>query len=233
MKRLLRSLLATRRPSFVWRTDCEALLDAGVEVAGVVRLRPQTVVLRHQLATLAEFRSPPLQDVLERILTKSHNWYADMLTVTLALEVSESGRFEDGVEVISDFVRELLPDEAKSDPSLWIRDGSGLSPSNLVTPTTVVRVLAYALMQPWGTIVVEALARPGVGSLAAWPRLPPLAAKTGTLRHTVALAGILGPRSDAPVIFCYFVNHQPERPSAARGEIASALGRWRSIAAPR
>ena len=208
----------------------EALRDAGVEVEGIVRLRSQVVQPGPQFATLAEFRSRPLQDVLERILTKSHNWYADMLTLTLALEVSGSGRFEDGVEVISDFVTELLPDHAKSETSLWIRDGSGLSSSNLVTPNTVVRVLAHALMQPWGTTMVDALARPGSGTLAAWPRLPPLAAKTGTLRHTVALAGVLGPGSKAPVIFCYFVNHQPERPAAARREIASALGRWRSFA---
>ena len=109
----------------------EALLDAGVEVAGVVRLT-QTVVPHHQFATLAEFRSRPLQDVLERILTKSHNWYADMLTLTLALEVSDSGRFEDGVEVISDFVTEFLPGGAKTGASLWIRDGSGLSLSTQI-----------------------------------------------------------------------------------------------------
>lgn len=214
----------------VARRLLEALRDAGVEVGGIVRLRSQVVRSGPQIATLAEFRSRPLQDVLERVLTKSHNWYADMLTLTLALEVSGSGRFEDGVEVISDFVKELLPDNEKSETNLWIRDGSGLSSSNLVTPSTVVRVLAYALMQPWGPTVVDALARPGAGTLAAWPRLPELAAKTGTLRHTVALAGVLGPGSDAPVIFCYFVNHQPERPAAARREIASALSRWRSSA---
>ena len=208
----------------------DALRDAGVEVGGIVRLRSQAVRPGHQFVTLAEFRWSPLQDVLERILTKSHNWYADMLTLTLALEVSGSGRFEDGVEVISNFVNERLPDHAKNKTSLWIRDGSGLSSSNLVTPTAVVRVLAYALMQPWGATLVEALARPGVGTLAAWPRLPPIAAKTGTLRHTIALAGVLDPGSEAPVIFCYFVNHQPERPAAARREIASALGRWRSSA---
>ena len=72
-----------------------------------------------------------------------------MLTLTLALEVAGSGRFEDGVAVISDFVTGLLPDDAKTQANLWILDGSGLSSSNLVTPTTVVRVLAHALAQPW------------------------------------------------------------------------------------
>ena len=139
-----------------------ALGDVGVAVGGVVRLRSQGVGQRGQFETLAEFRSGPLQDVLDRVLTKSHNWYADMLTLTLALEVADSGRFDDGVEVISDFVTGLLPDNARSQASLWIRDGSGLSSSNLVTPTTVVRVLAHALMQPWGGTVVDALARPGV-----------------------------------------------------------------------
>ena len=114
-----------------------------------------------------------------------------------------------------------------------VLDGSGLSSSNLVTPTTVVRVLAHALAQPWGRTLVEALAGPGAGTLAAWPRVPPIAAKTGTLRHTVALAGILDPGPNAPVIFCYFVNHHPERRWAARGEIASALRRWRTFSTSR
>ncbi len=211
----------------------EALAEAGVTVGGAVRLQSRAVGAVDQLAALAELRSRPLEDVLERILTNSHNWYADMVTLTLALEVAGSGRFEDGVEVISDFVTRLLPDEAKTRASLWIRDGSGLSSSNLVTPTAVVRVLAYVLEQPWGRTVVEALAGPGAGTLAAWPRVPPIAAKTGTLRHTVGLAGILDPGPNAPVIFCYFVNHHPERRWAARGEIASALGRWQTLSASR
>jgi len=210
----------------------EALGEAGVTVGGVVRLRSQPVATE-QFNTLAEHRSRPLGDVLEKILTRSHNWYADMLTLTPALEVGRSGRFEDGVDVISDFVTDLLPGEARAVASLWIRDGSGLSPSNLVAPTTIVRVLAHALEQPWGRTVIEALAGPGTGTLAAWPQMPPIAAKTGTLRHTVALAGILDPGSQTPVIFCYFVDHHPERPGVARSEIASAVGRWRDVAASR
>ena len=213
----------------------DTLAEAGVTVEGAVRLQSRPVPASEQISTLAELRSAPLGELLERILTESHNWYADMLTLTLALEVAGSGRFEDGVEVISDFVTGLLDEaeDANTQPSLWIRDGSGLSSSNLVTPTTVVRVLAHALEQPWGRTVVEALAGPGEGTLAAWPRMPPIAAKTGTLRHTVALAGILGPGADTPVIFCYVVNHHPERPWAARSEIASALGRWRAVRAAR
>ncbi len=216
-----------------------ALVDAGVTVEGGVRLGSRAHTDSSAGAALAELRSRPLADLLETILTESHNWYADMLTLTLSREVAGSGRFKDGVDVVSDFASSLDPgggigfvgDNAQA--RLWIRDGSGLSSSNLVTPTTVVRVLAHVFQQPWGRTLIDALADRGTGTLAAWPRLPPVAAKTGTLRHTVGLAGILDVEPDQPVIFCYFVNHHPERPHAARVEIAKALSAWRTLSPAR
>ena len=204
-----------------------ALDDAGVAVDGLVRLVRARAAAADQASVLAELRSPPLDDLLDPILTNSHNWYADTLALTLGMEVAGSGRFGDGVDVIADFAGDLPDDLAPAGNDLSIRDGSGLSAANLVTPATVVRVLAHAAGRPWGRRMIEALAGPGEGTLAAWPRLPPLAAKTGTLRHTVALAGILDPGSDAPVVFCYFVNHHRNR-AAARREIAAALRSWRA-----
>lgn len=221
----------------------DALREAGVTVEGAVRLQARPATARDQGAVLAELRSPPLEELLPETLTESHNWYADTLVLTLGLEVAETGRFDDGVEAIADFMTELVGDGALDplDPPVpsvptapadrWLQDGSGLSPANLVAPATVVRVLAHAVGQPWGRTLIDALAGPGEGTLAGWPRLPPVAAKTGTLRHTVGLAGILDPDSDAPIVFCYFVNHDPRRASAARREIAAALRRWRAAGA--
>jgi D-alanyl-D-alanine carboxypeptidase/D-alanyl-D-alanine-endopeptidase (penicillin-binding protein 4) len=203
----------------------EALADAGVHVDGTVR----RVVSSEPAGgdVLAEFRSETLDVLLPRVLSRSHNWYADMLALTLGLEVAGSGRFDDGVEVVSDFVSEVAAADAP-DAAVSLRDGSGLSAANLVTPATVVQVLQYILDQPWRNTLVEALARPGTGTLGAWPQLPPMAAKTGTLRHTVALAGIIEPTSPAPIVFCYFVNHHPGQVAAARREIAAAVRRWRT-----
>ena len=217
-----------------------ALHAAGVTVEGAVRLRARPGPPRERAAVLAELRSPPLVELLPETLTKSHNWYADTLVLTLGLEVAETGRFDDGVEVIADFLTALAGDGTLVPPvpsvptapaDRWLRDGSGLSPANLVTPAAVVRVLAHAAGQPWGRTLIDALARPGEGTLAGWPRLPPVAAKTGTLRHTVGLAGILDPGSGTPIVFCYFVNHDPRRAPAARREIAAALRRWRAAGA--
>ena len=203
-----------------------ALGEAGVAVEGRVRLERARATAAEAASVLAELRSPPLDDLLDPLLTRSHNWYADTLALTLGLEVAGSGRLDDGVEVVADFALDLRGVGA-GPGDLSLRDGSGLSAANLVTPAAVVRVLAYAARQPWGARLLDALARPGEGTLRAWPRLPPVAAKTGTLRHTVALAGILDPGSEAPVVFCYFVNHH-QGATAARRTIAAALRSWRT-----
>ena len=209
-----------------------ALDAAGVTLEGGVQFQGQPAAPGER-TPLAEYLSPPLAEQLAPILTDSHNWYADMLILTLGREVAGSGRFEDGVEVVATFLAEI-PDMGIGAPrEPWLLDGSGLSPANLVTPRTVVRLLAYAMRQPWSRTMIAALPGPGEGTLEFWPRLPPVAAKTGTLRHTVALAGILDPDSDAPAIFCYFINHHPEQRAAARREIADALRRWQAPGAAR
>ena len=208
----------------------DALREAGVTVAGGVRLAGRPGADSGTAAVLAALHSPPLGELLPHVLTRSHNWYADTLALTLGLEVAGSGRFDDGIEVIADFVAGLPAAGASAQAEARLVDGSGLSPANLVAPATVVQVLAHAAGQPWGRTLIDALPGPGEGTLAAWPRLEPVAAKTGTLRHTVALAGVLHPASDAPVFFCYFVNHHTAARAAARREIAAALRRWRSAA---
>lgn len=204
-----------------------ALGETGVTVGGAVRVERTRPASAGTGSVLAELPSPPLDDLLDPLLSDSHNWYADTLALTLGREVAGTGRFDDGVEVIADFARGLRDDPAAGPDDLAIRDGSGLSAANLVTPAAVVRVLAYAARQPWGERLIEALARPGRGTLAAWPRLPSVAAKTGTLRHTVALAGFLDAGSEAPVVFCYFVNHH-RGTTAARRAVAAALRAWRA-----
>ena len=208
----------------------DALHDAGVAVEGTVRLQARTRPASDPAAVLAELHSPPVEELLREILTRSHNWYADTLILTLGREVAETGRFDDGVEVVADFVEDLPDPGTPVPPEPSLRDGSGLSAANLIAPATVVRVLAHAAGQPWAGTFIDALAGRGEGTLRAWPRLPILAAKTGTLRHTIALAGIIGPDSEAPVVFCYFLNHDTRPRSTARAEIAAALRRWRTAA---
>ena len=68
--------------------------------------------------------------------------------------------------------------------------------------------------------------------MAVWPQLPPVAAKTGTLKHTLALAGLLDADSAAvppvePVFFAIFLNPDLRDRAAQRREIAELLRQWR------
>ncbi len=207
----------------VARRLVEVLADRGIELGGTTRLTPLAPDSGRR--GLAELQSTSLSEVLTRVLTDSHNWTADMLVLTLGREVAGTGRFDDGVEAVSEFLERVAGADT-SDEAWSLEDGSGLSAANLITPRAVVSVLTYALRQPWGPTLFEGFATPGQGTLESWPALPPLSAKTGTLQHTVGLAGLLRPDSTDPILFCYFVNHHTSRPSAARQQIAATLAGW-------
>ncbi len=196
------------------------LKQLGIEVAGKVRLQPTASASPRP--ALAGLESPPLARLLEPILTDSHNWYAEMLSRVLAAEVSGEGRLDEGLEI----ERRFLEQEVVCPPaSLHLDDASGLSPYNLITPRCVVELLRYVRSQPWRAAFSGALAKGGEGTLEVWRRLPPVAAKTGSIRNTMALAGYLNPDSPEPVIFAVFLNHRPGERGTQRAEIASLLRR--------
>ncbi|RMH21808.1 MAG: D-alanyl-D-alanine carboxypeptidase/D-alanyl-D-alanine-endopeptidase [Acidobacteria bacterium] len=196
------------------------LAQAGVEINGRIRLSHQPAAAD---VVLARLDSPPLADWLPPILGDSHNWYAEMLLRQLAFAVTGEGRYDAALELLDDFLESTAGVDRGA---FFLDDGSGLSADDLVSPEAVVAVLAWAWDQPWRRVLVEALARPGRGSLEAWGPLPDVAAKSGTRRHAQALAGYLHPRSEEPVIFAVFLDHRIAPPAELRAEIAALLRRF-------
>ncbi|MCP3958372.1 MAG: D-alanyl-D-alanine carboxypeptidase/D-alanyl-D-alanine-endopeptidase [bacterium] len=198
-----------------------ALERAGITVAGEIRLHSGPtldgpVLARHRSATLAER--------LEPILTDSHNWHAEMLLLSLAAEVAGEGRLDEGLEIERRF---LIEEVGCAEGSFHLDDASGLSPYNLISARAIVRLLGWVHRQPWRRSFMDALARNGSGTLEVWSALPPIAAKTGTVRHSLGLAGYLEPDSTEPVVFaCILDRRLGERPPQ-RAEIASLLRAWR------
>ncbi|HVS63972.1 MAG TPA: D-alanyl-D-alanine carboxypeptidase/D-alanyl-D-alanine-endopeptidase, partial [Thermoanaerobaculia bacterium] len=210
------------------RALLEELESAGIEIAGDVRVVPSPPPTGDRV--LAAVDSAPLADLLEVVLTDSHNWYAEMLLRQLASEVAGEGRLDTGLEVASAFLAETVGIEAAS---FELDDGSGLSPSNLLTPRAVVELLRFALAQPWGQVMVDALASGPKGTLASWGPTPSIAAKTGTLRHTQTLAGVLLPSDAAagvePIVFAVFLNHRTEKRPALKRDIVRRLWEWSRV----
>ncbi len=200
----------------------EALAAAGIVIAGEVRLvdRPWPTARGEVLARLA---SPPLGELLETILADSHNFYAEMLLRLLAAEILGEGRDDEALELVASFLAEEV---GVGDEACQLDDGSGLSPYSLLSPEAVVALLRWIYRQSWRDAYLAALARPGIGTLRAWGRLPPgLAAKTGSIRGSLGIAGYLKDRGGEPVIFAAFLGHRQEEAPVLRAELAAWL--WR------
>ncbi|MEM9553884.1 MAG: D-alanyl-D-alanine carboxypeptidase/D-alanyl-D-alanine-endopeptidase [Acidobacteriota bacterium] len=209
----------------------EALARRGVTFDGEVVVR--TGGGRGEL--VASLESSPLGDLLAPILTDSENWLAEMLLLRLAAAVRDDGRPDAGLEIVEQFLVKVV---GIAPEAFVLDDASGLSPYNLITPRAVVDLLDWARHQPWGPRLVGALARPGQGTLATWPALPAgTRAKTGTLRHTLTLAGILESRGGGPpLVFACMLGHRPDERPALRRELVDRVSAWSratSLAAPR
>lgn len=188
-------------------TLIEALKQKGITVGGQAVARhayPGSTPLPPVAATvLAERESPPIKEDLRITDKVSQNLHAEML-----LRIVGQGSRKLGLDELQKFL-----DEAKIDPKeLSLRDGSGLSRSNLVTPHAITQLLAYMAKSPEHEIWTGLLPVAGVdGSLRerflktrAKGRL---SAKTGTLSHTSALSGYATRRNGRRVVFSIMVNN--------------------------
>ena len=157
---------------------------------------------------LAEHVSLPLLEDIRVTNKASQNLHAELLLRLIGKLKGGEGSFEDGSAARRQF---LLKAGLKSD-EFFLLDGSGLSRRDLITPESVVRLLAYAARQPWGPLYEQTLPTAGVdGSLAE--RFVNTAAsgmvhaKTGTLSHTNALSGYAETHSGRRFVFSIFCNN--------------------------
>jgi len=189
------------------------LLQArGVRVDGHSRARhgdrgaqPQTATTMH---VIAEHISPPLlQDV--RLTNKmSLNLHAELLLRVAAKEKAGATTLDDALGFATQFRQGIgiSPDDVQ------LTDGSGLSRGDLVTPQSVVQLLAYALRQPWGSDFLATLPVAGQdGTLENRMRGTAAAgqvrAKTGLVEHVNSLSGYATSRRGAHLLFSIFGNN--------------------------
>ena len=142
-------------------------------------------------ALLGSIESPPLSEILVRVLSWSDNTTAEMLLKEIGRRTSGSARSV-AVASVAEMMRRLLGPSAEG---LVIADGSGLSSHNRLTCAAVAELLIRA--GP-GSPLVEGLAVSGeTGTLrACGPAVAgqdehnAIRAKTGTLNQSTALAGV-------------------------------------------
>ncbi|HEX2191388.1 MAG TPA: D-alanyl-D-alanine carboxypeptidase/D-alanyl-D-alanine-endopeptidase [Longimicrobiaceae bacterium] len=186
----------------------EALERRGIRVdraeVRVVSDPARSAAARAQV--LAEHVSPPLAQVVGPILGTSQNWFAEQLVKTLGREMRGEGSWAAGLGVEREFLTRVVGIDSAA---FVLRDASGLSSGNLVTPAALVRLLAWARTSPRGGLVRDALPVSGrSGSLRS--RLTDLpgrvAAKTGYIGNVDSLSGYVTLADGREVVFSVIAN---------------------------
>ncbi|HEX8695162.1 MAG TPA: D-alanyl-D-alanine carboxypeptidase/D-alanyl-D-alanine-endopeptidase [Longimicrobium sp.] len=179
---------------------------------------------------LAEHLSDPLPKVIGPILLNSQNWFAEQLVKTLGREVRGEGSWEAGLAVERDFLTQVVGIDTSD---FVLRDGSGLSAGNLVTPRALVRLLRYVAATPRQAVVRQSLPVSGrEGSLRArFPDLPGrVAAKTGYIGNVDSLSGFVRMANGREAVFSIIANKggQPSaRMKAGIDDVVRAVAGYR------
>jgi D-alanyl-D-alanine carboxypeptidase/D-alanyl-D-alanine-endopeptidase (penicillin-binding protein 4) len=173
--------------------------------------------------TLATLLSPPLADILKAMLKPSQNQLAEMVYRTIALERFGTGRPDSASAAVTAQLATwgVPPEEA------IVRDGSGLSRFDFVTPRTVVRVLDAMRQSPDFAAFYDALPIAGVdGTLDTRMRGTPAAGnahgKTGSMSQVRSLSGYVTTADQQMLIFSILANNF-STPSSAVSALQDAI----------
>ena len=184
--------------------------DDLLEARGIVITeRPRAGMAPAESATLGQINSPPMSEIVERMLSRSDNTTAEMVLKEIGRRTLGSSRAQ-AVTGVQEVIRRLLGDLGDD---LRIVDGSGLSNHNRLTCAAVAELLRGA---GWDSPLISALSVAGErGTLRnCRPAAPPadqgppnpVAAKTGYLDEATALAGAASTRDGETLTFAMIAN---------------------------
>lgn len=161
-----------------------------------------------RLDTLFTVESPPLREILPALLKPSQNQIAEILLKTLGLERTGVGSADSGRRVV------------ESQLTLWgvpsdevvVRDGSGLSRHDYVTPATLVHVLVTIQRDTTAQVFYSALPVAGLdGTIADRMRNTPASgnvhAKTGYVDRARSLSGYVTTADGEGLVFSFLCNN--------------------------
>ncbi|HZB44541.1 MAG TPA: D-alanyl-D-alanine carboxypeptidase/D-alanyl-D-alanine-endopeptidase [Pyrinomonadaceae bacterium] len=218
--------LSVRRPALVAASLFRDALGArGIEVAGTARVVDARTPLGARLDTagaveLASVTSATLGEVVRETNKKSLNLQAELLLRTLGRERGDTApdpdpermRRRDTDAAGLAVVRCWLESAAGAEPgALDLRDGSGLSRLNRVTPEATTRLLGRMSRSPSAALFRASLPVAGRdGTLERRLRRSNaagrVAAKTGSFTHVGALSGYALTADGEPLAFSVICN---------------------------
>ncbi len=165
------------------------------------------------LVKITEISSNTLQEIITITNQDSNNLYAESSLNLLENNTSKNNSIDNLKAILTKLGLE---------PNLYhLKDGSGLSRHNLVTPEIFVNLLILMSATPEGNIYRDSLAIGGVNGTIKNRFKETIVegkiqAKTGTLSGTSSLSGYINPPNYRPLAFSIIVNHSDLKPSQLR-----------------
>lgn len=199
--------VALRHSSAAWLDAfAEALAERGITVRGGVEA--DAVADTTGLVTIASRQSPPLRTILPRFEKPSQNQLGEILFKTMGRVRTGVGSADSARRVVE---RQLVAWGADS-LGFAVRDGSGLSRHDYVTPETIVRVLDAMRRHAEFRTFYDALPVAGVdGTIGSRMKGTPaqgnVHAKTGTLDKARALSGYVTTADGRLLLFSMLANN--------------------------
>lgn len=199
--------VALRHASAAWlEAFGEALAARGITVRGGIDGNALADTIG--FVTLASRTSPPLREILPRFEKPSQNQLGEILFKTLGRVRTGVGTADSGRRVVE---RQLVAWGADS-AGFAVRDGSGLSRHDYVSPETIVRVLDAMRRHTEFRTFYDALPVAGVdGTIRTRMRGTPaqgnVRAKTGTLDKARALSGYVTTADGRLLLFSMLANN--------------------------
>lgn len=181
-------------------------------------------------AQVAAHQSAPLGEILVPFLKLSNNNHAEVLTKAIGRKVSGAGTWSAGLAAITAW----LGQHGVTTSVIRMRDGSGLSRQDLVTPAQVNALLRTVRGEAWFPTWYQALPIAGqpdrlvggtlrrrmVGTAAAGN----VHAKTGTLTSVTALSGYVTNAGGRALVFSIMLNdYLGSSPKDIEDKVAVAL----------
>ena len=196
----------------------EVLQAKGIAVTG--GLATSSNPLPAGARVLAVHDGVPMARLIEEVNKESQNLHAELLLRRLGLQARGEGTTEKGLEAVEEFLDRLAVSHAG-----WVlKDGSGLSHTNVLTPRGLVALLVAMHRHSRAEVFRASLAVSGVsGQLDQRMRGTPgearVAAKTGAMQRVNALAGYVTTERGEPLAFAIMVNNHAELSATAKAAI--------------
>jgi D-alanyl-D-alanine carboxypeptidase/D-alanyl-D-alanine-endopeptidase (penicillin-binding protein 4) len=217
--------VALRHPTAAYLDAlAEALRRRGITIRGGVD--PDAIADTTGMVTLATRRSPPLREILPRFEKPSQNQIGELLLKATARARTGVGSADSGRAVLE---RQLLAWGADS-LGFAVRDGSGLSRHDYVSPETIVKVLAAMRQHPEFETFRASLPVAGVdGTIRSRMRGTSaegrVFAKTGTLDKARSLSGYVQTPDGRLLLFSFLTNNHVAS-NRETDRVTDALAAW-------